>query len=288
MVRRRVWLGVVVVMMGISTCFADMPLPAGFEDERLAVALADSGGCGDGICPPWTIHPEWVISVETTAIWSLAGLDQAVNLCSASLTDGTFSDVSPVGDLTKLTHLNVSRNAVRDIAPLGNLATLDVLVLDGNRIVDVAPLAGVDRLWWLYLADNSLQDIAPLASLTGLQRLDLRGNPLNAAAYDTWLPLIEANNPAIALQYDPLIPRADADMDGDVDLDDFIALKHAFGSDGGWQDGDFDGDGRVTLGDFVLLKQNYGTTPVPEPATLMLLALGAGTVLRPRGRRAGR
>ncbi|MFW6145808.1 MAG: hypothetical protein ACOC7R_00575 [Planctomycetota bacterium] len=47
----------------------------------------------------------------------------------------------------------------------------------------------------------------------------------------------------------------DLDGDGDVDLDDFVILKNAFGVDDG---GDCDGDGDTDLDDFVILKTNFG------------------------------
>jgi hypothetical protein len=51
----------------------------------------------------------------------------------------------------------------------------------------------------------------------------------------------------------------DCDLDGDVDLDDFVILKSNFGrDDAGWGDGDSDGDGDVDLDDFVILKGNFG------------------------------
>ncbi len=52
----------------------------------------------------------------------------------------------------------------------------------------------------------------------------------------------------------------DADRDGDVDLDDFAALKTNFGTAAGaaWDQGDFDGDGDVDLDDFAILKTNFG------------------------------
>ena len=50
----------------------------------------------------------------------------------------------------------------------------------------------------------------------------------------------------------------DSDLDGDVDLDDFVALKQNFGTGGSWTQGDFDLDGDVDLDDFVLLKKNFG------------------------------
>lgn len=55
------------------------------------------------------------------------------------------------------------------------------------------------------------------------------------------------------------IPPGDADMDGDVDLDDFAALKASFGTGTTWAQGDFDGDLDVDLDDFAILKQSFGT-----------------------------
>ncbi|NLF30006.1 MAG: hypothetical protein GX591_03865 [Planctomycetes bacterium] len=84
----------------------------------------------------------------------------------------------------------------------------------------------------------------------------------------------------------------DADGDADVDLDDFVALKTHFGTLGGATlgEGDFDFDGDVDLDDFVVLKNSFGicswcsSAPLPEPATLALLA-AAGACLPRRPRR---
>ena len=78
-------------------------------------------------------------------------------------------------------------------------------------------------------------------------------------------------------------PPGDADLDGDVDLDDFVLLKINFGTGDTWGEGDFDGDGNVDLDDFVILKNNFGTTALPEPTTLALLGVGAAALLRRRG-----
>mgnify|MGYP000979812208 CR=1 FL=1 len=54
----------------------------------------------------------------------------------------------------------------------------------------------------------------------------------------------------------------DCDGDGDVDLDDFVVLKHNFGRTdvtAGPAQGDCDSDGDVDLDDFVILKSNFGT-----------------------------
>ncbi|MFO0897426.1 MAG: PEP-CTERM sorting domain-containing protein [Pirellulales bacterium] len=73
----------------------------------------------------------------------------------------------------------------------------------------------------------------------------------------------------------------DANLDEAVDLTDFGILKANFGSGKTRAQGDFDGNGKVDLTDFGVLKDNFGkgvATPVPEPTTLLLAALG-GVVL---------
>ncbi|MFO0899472.1 MAG: VCBS repeat-containing protein [Pirellulales bacterium] len=73
----------------------------------------------------------------------------------------------------------------------------------------------------------------------------------------------------------------DADLDGDVDLNDFGLLKANFAQPGkGWAEGDFNGNSVPDLDDFGLLKANFGrgtaggAAAVPEPAAWSLLLAG--------------
>jgi hypothetical protein len=90
----------------------------------------------------------------------------------------------------------------------------------------------------------------------------------------------------------------DANLDGVVDSADFKILNDHYGAAGGWMEGDFNLNGRIDFGDFQLLELNFGqldtvtstvtTTQslafanVPEPASLILLALGAPLLMRRR------
>ena len=63
----------------------------------------------------------------------------------------------------------------------------------------------------------------------------------------------------------------DTDLNGSVNLGDFLALSRNFNQPGGWRDGEFDGNGTVDIGDFLALSRNFGTTPtstVPEPSSI--------------------
>jgi S-formylglutathione hydrolase FrmB len=72
----------------------------------------------------------------------------------------------------------------------------------------------------------------------------------------------------------------DADLNGEVDFGDFLALSANFGQDGGWAQGDFDASGDVQFADFLLLSSNFGnmreatlTQSVPEPNAAVLIVL---------------
>ena len=108
---------------------------------------------------------------------------------------------------------------------------------------------------------------------TDLDQWELAGLVIGVVAYDGDLTRALIGNQVImadlsvyrdqivSIVSQPVLP-GDADGDGDVDLDDFVALKNSFGTSGNatWAMGDFDGDGDVDLDDFVILKTNFGTT----------------------------
>ncbi|MDB5324611.1 MAG: sorting protein, partial [Phycisphaerales bacterium] len=62
----------------------------------------------------------------------------------------------------------------------------------------------------------------------------------------------------------------DANLDGGVDFNDFLALQNAFGlTTGGWMGGDFNYDGVTDFNDFLALQNNFGqsSTGAAAPVT---------------------
>ena len=83
----------------------------------------------------------------------------------------------------------------------------------------------------------------------------------------------------------------DANLDLSVDGGDLSLVGAKWLDSGlGWADGNFNGDGGIDGGDLALLGASWlwtspAGTPLPEPATAALLALGAGAALRRRTRK---
>ncbi|MEL7238817.1 MAG: choice-of-anchor Q domain-containing protein, partial [Planctomycetota bacterium] len=52
----------------------------------------------------------------------------------------------------------------------------------------------------------------------------------------------------------------DANLDGDVNLTDFLTLRSNFNLEGIFSDGDFNGDGDINLTDFLILRANFNSS----------------------------
>ena len=120
----------------------------------------------------------------------LSPLANMTTLTHLDLGFNRISDISPLEKLTRLKWLELSGNQITDITALSNLTQLTLLEAFENNITDVTPLAGLTRLEHLKLQDNQITDVTPLAALTRLDRLEIE---LNAIADHTPLHHLSLN-----------------------------------------------------------------------------------------------
>ena len=114
--------------------------------------------------------------------------------------------------------------------------------------------------------------------------LTIDGDPWALPAGELWLYLDSNDRSEFIVMPDPV--DGDANLDGAVDGGDYTLWADNYNQPGGWQQGDFTGDGFVDGGDYTLWADNYGygtgSALIPEPATMLLLALGALALIRRR------
>lgn len=120
-----------------------------------------------------------VTSLNVTKKASLDELDpclfpKLVGLRFLYLPKGSYRDLSPIANLTKLEALRASISEVEDLRPLEKLVMLDQLDLGRTHVRDISALGNLVNLTELALDDTQVSDLAPLAKLTKLEQLSIK------------------------------------------------------------------------------------------------------------------
>lgn len=201
-----------------------------------------------------------------TSVGQVGDFDQVLTAINPDAAPGGFpAGWLPYGStITGLDRPHQGRIAFRYFTPSANFIAIDTLSFavpgdfdsDGNLTV-----GDIDLLRDEIMASSS----NPAFDLTGDSVVDV-----DDLIY--WVEGIHATR------------LGDANLDGKVDDTDLAAVQASLGMSGsGWADGNFSLDTRVTLYDAYLLFKNYGydwdapaatVAPIPEPASLVMLALG--------------
>ncbi|MGB2822230.1 MAG: PEP-CTERM sorting domain-containing protein, partial [Phycisphaerae bacterium] len=170
-----------------------------------------------------------------------------------------------------------------ELTACGLAAACDEVVIGGD-----VTLGGTLELDWLPVPGDANSKFGGVYSIlswgharTGMfDGVDCRmAAYLDTSVFDDGVEYDDANGEVKIHLHDLL--DGDADLDGIVERDDFHAIQAGFGApDPDWLDGDFNFDGRVDFLDYLTWKANVGDSvpggeKIPEPATMLLLALGA-------------
>jgi internalin A len=170
------------------------------------------------------------LALNQNNIFDISPVSGLVHLENLHLGANQICDISPIANMSKMVTLNLAQNHITDISPLAGLTNLQRLFLHYNNITDISAVSGLTNLWQLWVGANNISDISALSALTGLTSLSLHSNPLDTAAYCTYLPLIKQSNPDLGefLDYDPnpypLV--GDCHEDCQVDLFDLAVLAN--------------------------------------------------------------
>ena len=184
------------------------------------------------------------------AVYSLSGLQFAVNLSSLGISGNAVADLSPVAGLP-LTSLHAGDNGLSDLSPLAAVSTLTTLGLGSNAISSLGPLAGLTSLTDLYLPANAISDVSALAGLESLTTLLIGVNGISdvsALGGLTSLQVLQLNGNSITdvAALAALTALTDLQLQNNA-ISDIAALAANLGL--GEQDG-------FTLGDYVDLTGN--------------------------------
>ena len=124
-------------------------------------------------------------SARVCGISDISEIIYFTNLESLDLKGNRIADLSPLGSLTQLKKLDISKNFTLlsgdrekglNLTPLKNLVLLEELNASGNMITDISPLAGLACLKVLDVQNNRLTDLSALATCTGIESLNIASN----------------------------------------------------------------------------------------------------------------
>lgn len=161
------------------------------------------------------------LTLSQNNISDISALSGLTDLRSINLNSNNITDISRLSGLINLMGLSLSWNNISDISALSGLTNLTDINLSGNDISDVSVLHSLTNLKVLILHSNNISDISALSGLTNLRIVYLSGNPLNCPSYDTYIPLIETNNPY--LYYFTYNPRPEiCNNQPDIDVSPLI------------------------------------------------------------------
>ncbi len=136
-----------------------------------------------------------------------------------------LSDISPLANLPELWELELGGiKSLSDISVVTTLPNLRVLDFHGSPIPDSSPLSSLTNLKELDLRGTNISDLSPLVNLCNLEYLNLSGNSIDhISILFHLLPHTEI------IWNGGIVPTADVNDDGIVNILDLVSVANAFG-----------------------------------------------------------
>jgi internalin A len=80
-----------------------------------------------------------------------------------------LTDITPLSNLTNLTHLRLFNTDVSDITSLSSLVNLEELDLEATNVANIEPLGMLTKLKYLDMLESPVADYSPLNGLPNLE-----------------------------------------------------------------------------------------------------------------------
>jgi len=166
--------------------------PVNVPDPALNAMLRDILGKPTGSITLYDIRNLQYLYSSGKGITNLDGLQAAINVGYADLSNNRIHDGSIISNWTGLQTLILDNNPLSDINFISNLPQLGILSLRNTGIKNAAALAGETNLTFLDLSYDPITTANFLTGDTNLEVLDLDGTGIKDLSFVASLPKLES------------------------------------------------------------------------------------------------
>jgi hypothetical protein len=184
-----------LMQLALSLCFSSTALAA--PNDQVLFGNNDLKNCilnqATHANPSYITEAEaatvTAIDCRNFSISNLVGLEKFINLESLTLISTTFTDLTPIENLTELSSIIIVINDnLRDLTPLGNLPQLESLSLVGLKLTDLTAVGDMTNLRNINLRYMTVDTISSLARIPNLDTVGLSGTSFGAVSQLKNLP----------------------------------------------------------------------------------------------------
>ncbi len=152
-----------------------------FEDQILALVIRSTLGLpeqNDSTIPCDELLRLEELRASEKAIFSLVGLENAINLKRVDLSKNILLNTDALSQLPNLESINLTKTNISEFSNISS-SRLKYLDLGENIIVSLSRLENFSKLHQLNIYQNSISDFEPLRSLENILTLTLYNNPVD-------------------------------------------------------------------------------------------------------------
>ena len=113
-----------------------------------------------------------------TFIQTLEPLGQLTNLRSLNLSRATVTDLAPIRNLTELVDVDISHTNILDLSPFKYSDKLEKLKVDHTEVSDISIIQKMPLLHYLDASATPVTDFTPIATTPELLQLNLEGTAI--------------------------------------------------------------------------------------------------------------